>query len=74
MSAIAATASSSFASAHGVAVGSPDALDHGFQTAMLVLTGLLLTALVVTWAFVRPRPAAPAETVPTLDLTAREAA
>ncbi len=58
VSAIAATASSSYASAHDVAAASAPALDHGFQTALIVLAGLLAAAAVLAWAFVRPRPVA----------------
>ena len=60
VSAIAATASSNYASAHGVAAASAPALDHGFQTALIVLAGMLAAAAVLAWAFVRPRPVAEA--------------
>jgi EmrB/QacA subfamily drug resistance transporter len=73
VSAIAATATSSYASEHAVAVGSAPALDQGFQTALVVLAGLATAAAVVAWAFVRPRPVAQVESVPTLE-AAKEAA
>jgi predicted MFS family arabinose efflux permease len=73
VSAIAATATASYASAHGVAAGSPPALDQGFQTALIVLAGLAVAAAVVAWVFVRPRPVAQVESVPTLEI-AKEAA
>jgi hypothetical protein len=73
VSAIAATASTSYASAHDVAAASAPALDHGFQTALIVLAGLLAAAAVLAWAFVRPRPVAEVETVSSLDI-AKEAA
>ena len=63
VSAIAATASSSYASAHDVAAASAPALDHGFQTALIVSPALLAGAAVLAWAFVRPRPVAEVETV-----------
>ena len=73
VSAIAATAGSHYASAHDVAAASAPALDHGFQTALIVLAGLLAGAAVLAWVFVRPRPVAHVETLPSIDL-AKEAA
>jgi EmrB/QacA subfamily drug resistance transporter len=54
VSAIAATSASTFASSNGVAPTSGAALDHGFQTGLYVLTGLLVLGLAVTIAFLRP--------------------
>jgi EmrB/QacA subfamily drug resistance transporter len=59
VSAIAATASQSYADTHAVSAGA--ALDHGFQTGLYVLTGLLLVAVVVVFTLLRSpaeRPAA----------------
>ena len=67
VSAIAATATSHYASAHGVSATVAPALDHGFQTALIVLAGLLTAAAVVAWVFVRPRPVPQAETATALD-------
>ena len=53
-STIAATSTSSYVNAHGVAASSSVALDHGFQTALYTLTGLLLVGAVIVLAFVRP--------------------
>jgi EmrB/QacA subfamily drug resistance transporter len=55
VSAIAATSTRSFATAHGVTAGSPAALDHGFQVGLYVLDGLLLVGLLVATLL---RPAA----------------
>jgi EmrB/QacA subfamily drug resistance transporter len=64
VSTIAASATTRYADAHtAVSATSAVALDHGYQTALYVLTGLLVLAAVVSAAFVRPRPR-PAETVP----------
>jgi EmrB/QacA subfamily drug resistance transporter len=63
-STIAATATSSYASAHsGVSATSSLALDHGFQTALYSLTGLLILGALIVITFVRPAPthAEPAE-------------
>jgi EmrB/QacA subfamily drug resistance transporter len=67
VSAIAATATSHYASAHDVSATVAPALDHGFQTALIVLAGLLTAAAVVAWVFVRPRPVAQADTGTALD-------
>jgi len=53
-STIAATSTGNYVSAHGVAASSSVALDHGFQTALYTLTGLLLVGAVIVLAFVRP--------------------
>jgi EmrB/QacA subfamily drug resistance transporter len=59
-SAIAATSTSHYLNAHAGA-SSGVALDHGFQTALYVLTGLLVTGALIAGGFVRsaPAPAAP---------------
>ena len=57
VSAIAATSTSAFATAHGVAAGSPVALDHGFKVGLYVLDALLLVGLLVAMLL---RPAATA--------------
>jgi EmrB/QacA subfamily drug resistance transporter len=64
VSTIAASATSRYADAHAaVTATSSVALDHGYQAALYVLTGLLVLAAVVAVAFVRPRPR-PAEALP----------
>jgi predicted MFS family arabinose efflux permease len=59
-SAIAATSTSNYLHAHAAA-SSGAALDHGFQTALYVLTGLLVAGALIAGGFVRsaPAPAAP---------------
>jgi EmrB/QacA subfamily drug resistance transporter len=54
ISTIAASATSSYATAHGVSVTSPAAAVSGFQTAFDVLGGLLVGAIVVAGVFLRP--------------------
>lgn len=55
VSAIAATSTSDYVHTHGaVKVSSALALDHGFQTALLALTGLLLFGALLAGALVRP--------------------
>ena len=44
--------------APGVAAASGAALDHGFQTALYVLTGLLIAGAVVAVGLIRPQRAA----------------
>jgi EmrB/QacA subfamily drug resistance transporter len=62
ISAVAATSSGNFADAHvGLTATSPAALDHGFQTALYALTGLLLLGALVALTLVRPAPAPAAE-------------
>jgi EmrB/QacA subfamily drug resistance transporter len=65
MSTIAASATSSYADAHGVALSSAAATVNGFQTAFVVLGGLLVAAIVVAVVFLRParEPVVEAETV-----------
>ena len=59
LSAIAATS----ASHSGAPAGSAQALDHGFQTGLEVLTGLLVVGAIVAITLVRPRAATPAPAV-----------
>src|SRR6266498_2989378 len=63
-SAIAATSTSNFVDAHSaVTASSGVALDHGFQTALYALTGLLILGAVIAATLVKsaPTPSAPAE-------------
>jgi EmrB/QacA subfamily drug resistance transporter len=58
ISAIAATSSRSYADTHAaVTTSSPAALDHGFQTALYVLTGLLLAGAAIALTLVKPQAA-----------------
>jgi fucose permease len=57
VSAIAATSTARFS---GAPAGSAQALDHGFQTALYVLVGMLVLGAVVALTLVRPRTPAPA--------------
>jgi EmrB/QacA subfamily drug resistance transporter len=54
ISTIAASAASSYASAHGVSAASAAATVSGFQTSFVVLGGLLVAAFVVAGVFLRP--------------------
>jgi hypothetical protein len=57
VSAIAASSTSSYAHAHAaVTAASGAALDHGFQTALYALTGVLLLGAVIAAALVRSAP------------------
>jgi EmrB/QacA subfamily drug resistance transporter len=57
VSAIAAASTSSYVDAHpGVSAASGAALDHGFQTALYVLTGLLVLGALIAGGLIRPRP------------------
>ena len=59
-SAVATTATNHYVSAHSVAASSGQALDHGLQTGLYVLIGLLVTGALVAVSLLRPgRPAAP---------------
>jgi len=59
MSAIAATATRSYADAHaGLTASSPAALDHGFQVALYGLTGLLVAAALIVATVMQPARAA----------------
>jgi len=57
VSAIAATSSGNFASAHGVSATSSAALDHGFRTALYALIGLLILGALIAVTLVRSAPA-----------------
>jgi MFS family permease len=62
MSAIAATSTSNYAHAHSdVTASSGVALDHGFQAALYVLTGLLVIGAVVAVSLVKSAPAPSAD-------------
>jgi EmrB/QacA subfamily drug resistance transporter len=54
ISAIAATSTSNYAGAHAVSNGV--ALDHGFQTALYVLTGMLVVGALIAGGLIRSRP------------------
>jgi EmrB/QacA subfamily drug resistance transporter len=54
MSTIAASAASSYAHTHALAVSSAAATVNGFQTSFVVLGGLLVAAIVVSSVFLRP--------------------
>ena len=57
VSAIAATATANYVDAHpGVPASSAFALDHGFQAALYVLTGLLVLGALISGSLIRPRP------------------
>jgi predicted MFS family arabinose efflux permease len=59
-SAVATTATNHYVSAHSVAASSGPALDHGLQTGLYVLIGLLVAGALVALSLLRPgRPAAP---------------
>jgi MFS family permease len=65
VSAIAATSASNYAETHAaVSATGPVALDHGFQTALYVLTGLLLAGAAIAVTVLRPTPAASAAPAP----------
>src|SRR6266446_3143647 len=65
VSAIAATSTSHYAQAHSaVTTSSSAALDHGFQTALYVLTGLLIAGALIAVSLVRSAPAASVGAVP----------
>jgi EmrB/QacA subfamily drug resistance transporter len=54
ISAIVASATSSYAAAHGTTSSSVTALDHGYQTGLYVLTGLLLVGALAAATLIRP--------------------
>ena len=62
VSAIAAT--STAATSRAPRPAAPQALDHGFQTALYALVGLLVLGAVVALTLVRPRTPAPAAQLP----------
>jgi sugar phosphate permease len=65
VSAIAAASTSHYVRAHAdVTAASGAALDHGFQTALYVLTGLLLLGALIAIALLRSAPAPSAQAVP----------
>ena len=64
VSAVAATSTSHYVTAHGVGLSSASALDHGFQTGLYVLTGLLVVAAVITITLIRPTPAPAVQAAP----------
>ncbi len=61
VSAVAASATSNYVSVHGVAATSGAALDHGFQTGLYVLIGLLVVGALLVAALLRPASPRPAE-------------
>jgi EmrB/QacA subfamily drug resistance transporter len=64
-STIAAASTSRYVDAHGaLSASSAAALDHGFQTALYALTGLLLLGALIAVTLVRPAPAVSAEPGP----------
>jgi EmrB/QacA subfamily drug resistance transporter len=64
-STIAATSTSHYVDAHaGVTASSAVALDHGFQTALYALTGLLLVGALIAITLVKPAPVADADAGP----------
>jgi MFS family permease len=74
VSAIAATSTSRYVDSHpDVTAASGVALDHGFQTALYVLTGLLLLGALITIALLRP-PAPRTEAAPVERVALEEAA
>jgi len=67
MSAIAATSTNGYVAGHAaVTASSAVALDHGFRTALYVLTGLLLVGALIAAGLIRPQPRA-AEATPELE-------
>jgi len=65
VSAIAATSTASYADAHrSVTATSTAALDHGFQTALYVLTGMLVVGAIIAAGLIRPQPLVGARTAP----------
>jgi EmrB/QacA subfamily drug resistance transporter len=62
VSTIAATSTNNYVDAHsGVTASSAVALDHGFQTGLYALTGLLLLGALIAITLVKPAPVAEAE-------------
>jgi len=75
ISAIAATSAGNYADAHAaVTATSAAALDHGFQAALYVLTGLLLVGAVIAMTLVKPAPAASTQTAPDEEVALERAA
>jgi EmrB/QacA subfamily drug resistance transporter len=68
ISAIAAASTNGYASSHPtVAASSGVALDHGFQTGLYVLVGLLVVGALIAATLVRPAPARSARAEPVED-------
>jgi EmrB/QacA subfamily drug resistance transporter len=60
VSAVAASSTRTFVSGHsGMSVSSSAALDHGFQTGLYVLTGLLVAGALIAMTLIKPAPAEP---------------
>jgi EmrB/QacA subfamily drug resistance transporter len=75
MSAIAATSTANYADAHpGISTASAAAVDHGFQTTLYVLTGLLLVGAVIAGVWIKPQRAAETQAPPIELDVLREAA
>jgi EmrB/QacA subfamily drug resistance transporter len=65
VSAIAAASTSSYVGSHrGVTASSGVAIDHGLQTALYVLTGLLVAAAAIAAVLIKPAPAPAAAAEP----------
>ena len=64
LSAVAASSTSNYVHTHSVAATSGVALDHGFQTALYALTGLLLIGALIAVTFIRSAPAPRTHAVP----------
>jgi len=64
VSAVAATSTSNYVDAHGVAASSATALDHGFQTGLYVLTGMLLLGALIAVTLVKSGPAPTGQAAP----------
>jgi EmrB/QacA subfamily drug resistance transporter len=65
ISAVAATSTRSYVGAHsGVTAASGVALDHGFQTGLYALTGLLVAGALIAATLIRPAQAQPEAVVP----------
>ena len=64
ISAVAASSTSNYVHAHSVAATSGVALDHGFQTALYALTGLLLIGALIAVTFVRSAAGPSPQAVP----------
>ncbi|HEY7148076.1 MAG TPA: MFS transporter [Gaiellaceae bacterium] len=65
ISAIAATSTRGYADAHAaVSATSPTAIDHGFQTALYVLTGMLVAGALIALTLVKPASAPDVEAAP----------
>jgi fucose permease len=67
VSAVAASATSNYVSVHGVAATSGAALDHGFQTGLYVLIGLLVVGALIVATLLRPASTRPAEATAGVD-------